>query len=557
MTEEKRKWNVWLPLMLSVVMVAGILIGVKMQDNPPTTIAIDVPVQEKKQLPPSSLGQGKLEELIRYIESRYVDDVDKEFLVKEAIDNILHQLDPHSSYISAEDLKAVTDQLEGSFDGIGIEFLVVNDTVVVVSTIAGGPARKAGILPGDQIVGVEDSLVLGVNADADKLLKHLKGEKGSEVLVKVYRPSTRSTETFELTRDKIPVSSVSAAYMLDDETGYIKVDRFSAHTYEEFMTALENMVEKQGMKHLVLDLRQNPGGYLQEAVNILSQLFSEKERLLVYTEGTHSSRSEYKSTGRNFYDLNNIAVLVDEGSASASEIVAGAIQDWDRGVIIGRRTFGKGLVQEQYPLRDGSAIRLTVARYFTPSGRCIQKPYGAETDYAHDLSERLEHGEMFDKDSIQLADTIQYKTNAGRVVFGGGGIVPDIFIPMDSLLISSAFISANRHIPSFTYQYVEAHRAELEEMGLDAFVEGFTLSDELLNEFRSYCEANGTKLSKSDWAKIRDRVRIHLKAGIAQNKWSEAGDVKVMNRVDPAVVKALEFVKKDNPLSKIQAEHLQ
>ena len=557
MTEEKRKWNVWLPLMLSVVMVAGILIGVKMQDNPPTTIAIDVPVQEKKQLPPSSLGQGKLEELIRYIESRYVDDVDKEFLVKEAIDNILHQLDPHSSYISAEDLKAVTDQLEGSFDGIGIEFLVVNDTVVVVSTIAGGPARKAGILPGDQIVGVEDSLVLGVNADADKLLKHLKGEKGSEVLVKVYRPSTRSTETFELTRDKIPVSSVSAAYMLDDETGYIKVDRFSAHTYEEFMTALENMVEKQGMKHLVLDLRQNPGGYLQEAVNILSQLFSEKERLLVYTEGTHSSRSEYKSTGRNFYDLNNIAVLVDEGSASASEIVAGAIQDWDRGGIIGRRTFGKGLVQEQYPLRDGSAIRLTVARYFTPSGRCIQKPYGAETDYAHDLSERLEHGEMFDKDSIQLADTIQYKTNAGRVVFGGGGIVPDIFIPMDSLLISSAFISANRHIPSFTYQYVEAHRAELEEMGLDAFVEGFTLSDELLNEFRSYCEANGTKLSKSDWAKIRDRVRIHLKAGIAQNKWSEAGYVKVMNRVDPAVVKALEFVKKDNPLSKIQAENLQ
>lgn len=528
-----------------------------MQDNPPTAIAIDVPVQEKKQLPPSSLGQGKLEELIRYIESRYVDDVDKEFLVKEAIDNILHQLDPHSSYISAEDLKAVTDQLEGSFDGIGIEFLVVNDTVVVVSTIAGGPARKAGILPGDQIVGVEDSLVLGVNADADKLLKHLKGEKGSEVLVKVYRPSTRSTEIFELTRDKIPVSSVSAAYMLDDETGYIKVDRFSAHTYEEFMTALENMVEKQGMKHLVLDLRQNPGGYLQEAVNILSQLFSEKERLLVYTEGTHSSRSEYKSTGRNFYDLKNIAVLVDEGSASASEIVAGAIQDWDRGVIIGRRTFGKGLVQEQYPLRDGSAIRLTVARYFTPSGRCIQKPYGAETDYAHDLSERLEHGEMFDKDSIQLADTIQYKTNAGRVVFGGGGIVPDVFIPMDSLLISSAFILANRHIPSFTYQYVEAHRAELEEMGLDAFVEGFTLSDELLNEFRSYCEANGTKLSKSDWAKIRDRVRIHLKAGIAQNKWSEAGYVKVMNRVDPAVVKALEFVKKDNPLAKIQAENLQ
>lgn len=553
MVEEKRKWNVWLPLMLSLVMVAGILIGVRMQDNPPTAIAIDVPVQTKKQLPPSSLGQGKLEELIRYIEARYVDNVDKEFLVKEAIDNILHQLDPHSSYISAEELEAVTDQLEGSFDGIGIEFLVVNDTVVVVSTLAGGPARAAGILPGDQIVGVEDSLTLGENADAEKLLKHLRGKKGSKVIVKVYRPSTDTTESFELTRDKIPVSSVSAAYMLDDVTGYIKVDRFSAHTYEEFMTALEDMVEKQGMKHLVLDLRQNPGGYLQEAVNILSQLFPEKDRLLVYTEGSHSARSEYKSTGRNFYDVKNIAVLVDEGSASASEIVAGAIQDWDRGVIIGRRTFGKGLVQEQYPLRDGSAIRLTVARYFTPSGRCIQKPYGAETDYAHDLSERLEHGELFEKDSIQVADSTQYKTSGGRTVFGGGGIVPDVFIPLDGLVISSAFIAVNRHIPSFTYQYVEAHRDELEQMGLDRFVEEFAVTDALLDEFRSYCEENKDRLTKEDWKKLGNRIRMRLKAGIAQNKWSEAGFVKVMNKQDPAVIKALHLIEQDNPLSMLQA----
>ncbi len=557
MNEEKRKWNVWLPLMLSSVMVAGILIGVKMQDNPPAAIAIEVPVQEKKQLPPSSLGQGKLEELIRYIEARYVDNVDKEFLVKEAIDNILHQLDPHSSYISAEDLKAVTDQLEGSFDGIGIEFLIVNDTVVVVSTIAGGPARKAGILPGDQIVGVEDSLILGQNADADKLLKHLKGEKGSEVIVKIYRPSTDTVESYELTRDKIPVSSVSAAYMLDDKTGYIKVDRFSAHTYEEFMTALEDMVEKQGMKHLVLDLRQNPGGYLQEAVNMLSQLFSEKDRLLVYTEGTHSARSEYKSTGRNFYDVENIAVLVDEGSASASEIMAGAIQDWDRGVIIGRRTFGKGLVQEQYPLRDGSAIRLTVARYFTPSGRCIQKPYGEETDYAHDLSERLEHGEMFEKDSIHVADTLRYQTKGGRTVFGGGGIVPDVFIPMDSILVSAAFISANRYIPAFTYQYVENHREELEEMGLDEFSKAFNASDDMLRNFLAYCKSKGVRFSTSEWAKIKERVRLGLKAGIAQNNWSEVGYIKVMNRQDPAIEKALRLVRENDPLAMFQNKNEQ
>ena len=538
-----------MPLLLSLVMVAGIFIGVKMQDNPPTAIAIEVPVEQQKQLPPSSLGQGKLEELIRYIEARYVDKVDKEFLVKEAIDNILHQLDPHSSYISPDELKAVTDQLEGSFDGIGIEFLIVNDTVVVVSTLSGGPAQKAGILPGDQIVGVEDSLVLGQNADANKLLKHLKGETGSKVVVTVYRPSTRSTEVFELTREKIPVSSVSAAYMLDEQTGYIKVDRFSAHTYEEFMTALEDMVEKQGMKHLVLDLRQNPGGYLQEAVNLLSQLFSEKERLLVYTGGTHSARSEYKSTGRNFYDIENIAVLVDEGSASASEIVAGAIQDWDRGVIIGRRTFGKGLVQEQYPLRDGSAIRLTVARYFTPSGRCIQKPYGAQTDYAHDLSERLKHGELFKKDSIRLTDSVEYKTSGGRTVFGGGGIVPDVFIPLDSLSVSKIFIAANRHIPAYTYQYVEEHRAELEQMGLVEFSKGFSVPDKLLKDFLSYCEKNGTRFSKSNWTKIQEKVRQSIKAGIAQNKWSEAGYIRVMNEEDPAVQQARKLVKEEDPLS--------
>lgn len=552
MIEERKKWNVWLPMMFSLVMVAGILIGVRMQDNPPTAIAIDVPLQEKKQLPPSSLGQGKLEELIRYIESRYVDDVDKEFLVQEAIDNILHQLDPHSSYISAEELKEVTNQLEGSFDGIGVEFLIVNDTVVVISTITGGPAQKAGILPGDQIVGVEDSLVLGENADAEKILEHMKGESGSKVTIEVYRPSTASVIPFELTREKIAVSSVSAAYMLDQETAYIKIERFSAHTYEEFMSALEDLIEKQGMKHLVLDLRQNPGGYLQEAVNILSQLFSEKERLLVYTQGTHSARSEYKSTGRNFYEVQNIAVLVDEGSASASEIIAGAIQDWDRGVIIGRRTFGKGLVQEQYPLRDGSAIRLTVARYYTPSGRCIQKPYGAKTNYADDLTERLEHGELFEADSIQLTDTLKYKTSGGRIVYGGGGIVPDVFVPMDSILISADFIKANRHIPAFTYKYVQEHRDELDKLGVDKFTVEFKVSEGLLNDFRAYCEKNGSNFSKAQWKKISEKLRTYLKAGIAQNMWSEIGYVRVMNMSDPAINKALELVKLDHPLKMLE-----
>ena len=355
------------------------LIGTRMQSNPPTAIAIDLP-RGHDALPPSTIGQGKLEELIRYIESRYVDEVNKDELVKEAIDNILYQLDPHSNYISAEQLKEVNEQLEGSFDGIGIEFVVVDDTVMVVAALSGGPAEGAGILSGDKIVQIEDSLTIGKNIDYEGVLTKLKGEKGSKIKLGVLRGLEKSIRKFTLTRDKISVHSVEVAYMLDDLTGYIKINRFSANTYDEFMKNLEKLVDEKGMKHLVIDLRQNPGGYMQEATNILSQLFKEKDKLLVYTKGKNVPRNDYKSTGRTFYDVENIAVLTDEGSASAS------------GVIIGRRSFGKGLVQEQYRLRDGSAIRLTVARYFTPSGRCIQKPYESREDYDEDMAERMKAG---------------------------------------------------------------------------------------------------------------------------------------------------------------------
>ena len=301
-----KKLNIWLPVLFSLVLVTGMLIGTKMQSNPPTVAAIEVP--KKEELPPSTLGQGKLEELIRYIEARYVDDVNKDELVKEAIDNILFQLDPHSSYISAKQLKQVNEQLEGSFDGIGIEFVVVDDTVMVVAAIAGGPAEKAGILSGDKIVMIEDSLTVGDNIDYEGILGKLKGERGSNINIGIRRGNDKDLIRFKLTRDRIPVNSVEVAYMLDEETGYIKINRFSANTYEEFMKTLEDLVDKKGMKHLVMDLRQNGGGYLQEATNILSQLFKEKDKLLVYTEGKNVTRSEYKSTGRNFYDVENIAV---------------------------------------------------------------------------------------------------------------------------------------------------------------------------------------------------------------------------------------------------------
>lgn len=542
-----KKLNIWLPLLFSLVLVAGMLIGTKMQNNPPTVAAIEV--SKKEDLPPSTLGQGKLEELIRYIEARYVDDVNKDELVKEAIDNILFQLDPHSNYISAEQLKSVNEQLEGSFDGIGIEFVVVEDTVMVVAALAGGPAEAVGIRSGDKIVEIEDSLTVGNNIDYEGILDKLRGESGSKIKIGVRRSNETKLNYFTITRGKIPVKSVEVAYMLDTETGYVKINRFSAKTYEEFMNALEDLVDNHDMKHLVLDLRQNPGGYLQEAVNILSQLFDRKDLLLVYTEGKNVSRSEYKSTGRNFYKIENIAVLTDEGSASASEIIAGAIQDHDRGVIIGRRTFGKGLVQEQYRLRDGSAIRLTVARYYTPSGRCIQKPYESREAYDEDVADRIHNGELYDESKVEIEDTTRYLTTGGRVVYGGGGIQPDIFVPLDSFLLNTYFIRLNQQVPAFAFRYLEANRNALEKTTLEEFVQNFAVSDNLLTSFHDFAVRQGVKRNDRQWKQIRKEIGQSLKAGIARHVWSEKGHQLVMNQEDPAVKKAMKVVKEEQSIS--------
>lgn len=542
-----KKLNIWLPLLFSLVLVAGMLLGTRMQSNPPTVAAIELP-RDNEELPPSTLGQGKLEELIRYIESRYVDEVNKDELVREAIDNILFQLDPHSNYISAEQLKEVNEQLEGSFDGIGIEFVVVDDTVTVVAALSGGPAEGAGILSGDKIVQIEDSLSIGKNIDYEGILSKLKGEKGTKIKLGVLRGMEKKLRHFTLTRDKISVHSVEVAYMLDDKTGYVKINRFSANTYEEFMKALEKMVDEQGMKHLVIDLRQNPGGYMQEATNILSQLFKEKERILVYTEGKNVPRNDYKSTGRTFYDVDNVAVLTDEGSASASEILAGAIQDWDRGVIIGRRTFGKGLVQEQYRLRDGSAIRLTVARYYTPSGRCIQKPYEGRDDYDEDVAERIENGELYNGHS-EHEDTTKYYTNAGRVVYSGGGIDPDLFIPLDSALLNPYFIRLHQHVPSFAFRYLEAHRMELEKYKMEDFAAKFSVNESMAAEFLDFAVARGEKRSERNWPKAKEKLKLAIKAGIARHLWSDQGYYYVLNESDAYIKKAKQAVRQENPLS--------
>ncbi len=546
-TPTPKKLNTWLPLLFSLMLVAGMLIGTRMQSNPPTVAAIEVP--KKEDLPPSTIGQGKLEELIRYIESRYVDAVNKDKLVKEAIDNILLQLDPHSNYISAEQLKEVNEQLEGSFDGIGIEFVVVDDTVMVVAALTGGPAAGAGILSGDKIVQIEDSLTIGQNINYEGILSKLKGEKGSQITLGILRGWEKKLRNYTITRDKISVHSVEVAYMLDDLTGYIKINRFSANTYEEFMKSLEKLVDEKDMEHLVIDLRQNPGGYMQEATNILSQLFSEKGKLLVYTEGKNVPRNDYKSTGRTFYDINNIAVLTDEGSASASEILAGAIQDWDRGVIIGRRTFGKGLVQEQYRLRDGSAIRLTVARYYTPSGRCIQKPYAGREDYDDDMAVRIENGELYDGHKVAHEDTTKFFTDAGRIVYGGGGIEPDVFVPLDSVLLNPYFIRLNQHVPSFAFRYLQTHRADLEKYSMEDFSAKYKVSDAMAAEFLDFAVTRGEKRNERQWPKVKDKLKMSIKAGIARLLWFDQGYHYVLNEADPFIKKAKQVVRQENPLS--------
>lgn len=547
-TPTPKKLNIWLPLLFSLVMVVGMLIGTRMQSNPPTAVAIDLPKGDNALLP-STIGQGKLEELIRYIESRYVDDVNKDQLVKEAIDNILMKLDPHSNYISAEQLKEVNEQLEGSFDGIGIEFVVVDDTVMVVAALSGGPADGAGIVSGDKIVQIEDSLTIGKNIGYEGILAKLKGEKGTKIKLGILRGHEKKLRNFTLTRDKISVHSVEVAYMLDDLTGYVKINRFSVNTYDEFMKSMEKLVDEKGMKHLVLDLRQNPGGYMQEATNILSQLFKEKDKLLVYTEGKNVPRNDYKSTGRNFFDIDHIAVLTDEGSASASEIIAGAIQDWDRGVIIGRRSFGKGLVQEQYRLRDGSAIRLTVARYYTPTGRSIQKPYQGRDDYENDMAYRIENGELFDNNNTQHEDTTKYFTNGGRTVYGGGGIDPDVFVPLDSTLLNPYYIRLNQHVPAYAFRYLEANRAELGKYTMEDFSAKFTVSDATATEFLDFAVKRGEKRNLRNWPKVNQKLKMSIKAGIARHLWSDLGYHYVLNENDPYLKKAKQVVRQENPLS--------
>lgn len=536
--------QIWLPLLFAVVLVAGMLIGMRLQSETPTVV-MDASGG-------NSPEGGKLEELLRYVDAKYVDNVSRDKLVDDAIHNILKQLDPHSTYIPAEQLQEVNEQLEGNFDGIGVEFLILDDTVVVVAPLSGGPSEEAGILASDKIIQVGDSVIAGIGITSSGIVDLLRGEKGSKVSISVLRGNEPQLRRFTLTRDEIPMHSVDVSYMLDSKTGYIKINRFSATTYEEFMKGLEELVKKHGMKDLVIDLRQNPGGYLQQATNILSQLFKEKGKLLVYTEGRSVHRSDYESTGRVFYDVRNIAVLIDEGSASASEIVAGALQDQDRAYILGRRSFGKGLVQEQYDLRDGSALRLTVARYYTPSGRSIQKSYSNTEAYENDVWDRLQSGELSSEDRMNIADTTKYYTFSGRVVYGGGGIMPDVFVPIDTVVLNEYYAELRQHIPQFVYRYINSHRSDFEYTSLDQFKRKFTVSDQILNALMDYAATQKATKDPKQLAAIKPEIKRFLKARFARQLFDEESFYQIWNEQDPVVRKALQTLTKSNPITEYQ-----
>jgi carboxyl-terminal processing protease len=538
----KEKINIFLPLVLALTLAGGTWLGFQMANNKDNSYVV---VSDQGNFPTKS---GKVEEILRFIDARYLEEEPSDKLEDSAIKAVLKELDPHSSYISLDNIERVNESLNGNFEGIGIEFYILEDTIYVVGVIENGPSAQAGLLKGDKIIMIDDSLVAGKDVYNKNVIDKLKGEAGSPVTIKVKRAGLAKLKEVKITRGEIPMYSVLTACMLNKNTGLIKINRFSGTTYEEFMKALEDLIENQGLQHLILDLRHNPGGYLEAATKILDQLFSAR-KLLVYTEGRSYRRKEYNSTGKAMFKVNKVVVLIDESSASASEIVAGAIQDNDRGLVIGRRSFGKGLVQEQYKLTDGSALRLTVARYFTPSGRYIQKPYdGSEGLYGDDLRKRYESGELYSKDSIQITDSTVYRTVNGRIVHGGGGIVPDIFIPLDTSRINAYFQTINLLARDYIYKFLDNKRISLVKQypTFEDFEANFSISNHFLEQLVIYAESKDLKRDNDLLNKYKKNLKIEIKANIADQLYGEIAYYKTLFSVDEMVLRATKEIARTN-----------
>ena len=525
------KFSVYIPILLAVALVAGILIGTRLTHNSGNNM-------------PLTSKSGKLEAIIDLIQNSYVDSISTDTLVENTIPQLLKNLDPHTAYIPAKEMVEVEEEMRGDFGGIGVQFSIQNDTVMVVDVISGGPSSKLGILPGDRIVTVNDTLLAGKGLKNEKVLSKLRGEKGTTVNVGIKRKGFKELFDFEITRSEIPIYSVDVSYMIETGTGYIKVSRFGEKTYEEFMDGMEKL-HQQGMKNVIVDLRGNPGGYLNAVIRMVNE-FLDKGELIVYTEGNSQKRKTYQADSRGMYRDKGVVVLIDDFSASASEIFAGAIQDNDRGWIVGRRSFGKGLVQEQIPFSDGSAVRLTVARYYTPSGRCIQKPYDKGTDeYYKDIMDRAIHGEFQKADSIKYKDTVKYKTLAGRIVYGGGGVMPDYFIPADTLGYSEYYskITQKGLVYQFALDFADSKRGELSKLtSINAF-ESYFQKTNILDLFVAFADKKGVKPNHADLETSSKIIDNQIKAYIARNIIGEEGFYPIIKNIDKTLLEAIEKTK--------------
>ncbi len=540
MTNKGNKSRILMPLIFALVLVSGVFIGRYIFSLPGALRSNSLIIYPH---------QDKVEMVLNLIKEEYVDSINIKDLEEKVIPHIVENLDPHSVYIPAKDLKEVNEELEGNFGGIGVQFSIQDDTVMVVAVISGGPSEKLGILPGDRIIKVNDTTIAGVGITNNDVIHKLRGEMGTKVKVSIKRKNVDKLIDFDITRGEIPLTSVDVAYMINDSIGYVKIDRFAQNTYEEFVTALANLKQK-GCKNIIVDLRNNSGGLLDVSFRITNE-FLKKGELIFFTQGKAQPRREVRANGIGSCQDTKLIVLINEFSASASEIFAGAIQDNDRGLIVGRRSFGKGLVQSQIPLPDGSALRLTVARYYTPSGRCIQKPYirGDAEDYYKDIINRYEHGEFFAKDSISQNDSLKYYTKSGRVVYGGGGIMPDIFVPRDTTLYTDLYYNmrASRVIYQYALKYADEHRKVLTKYTDAKSMLAYLNTQPVFDGLVRFAKSRKMKIDPKQLLRSKPLIDNELKAYIARNIIDNEGFYPILGRQDNVLQKAVEEMTKKFP----------
>ncbi|HLF33204.1 MAG TPA: S41 family peptidase [Cyclobacteriaceae bacterium] len=529
------------PLLVAVGLVAGILIGVSMYE-----------FRAGKNAVTNSIA--KFGEVMSLIDHSYVDTINSGKLVEVAIENMLEKLDPHTVYIPRQDVELSSADLKGEFEGIGIEFNIIRDTIMVITALPGGPSANVGLESGDKIIKVDDETVAGIGITIRGVIDRLRGPKGSKVVVGIHRKNQPELLEFKITRDKIPQFSVDASYMIDEETGYIKISRFSITTHEEFRQKLKLLLGK-GMKRLVLDLQGNPGGLLDRAVDIADEMISGDAMIVSQKGKNEKNTAEYRAIRQGLLESEPVIVLIDENSASGSEIVAGALQDDDRGLVVGRRSFGKGLVQVPMNLNDGSELRLTIARFFTPSGRCIQKPYnGNMNDYAHEYARRYEDGELFSADSVRFNDSLTYHTISGRRVYGGGGIMPDIFVPLDTSYNTNYFAQLiyRNIIREYTLEYFDRHKAELSKWTLEEFHRKFAVSDLMLGEIIAKADREKVAFNGQEFNTSKSEIKNRVKSMIARSVWDNDGYYMIANDRNEIYQEALRHFDKATRLALTQ-----